>query len=606
MSHRKISPPQYEQTGTPSSSTHPVRSAGLLDTMKFEAKKIRKGGRRNIFNQKFDVRAGEKLLKASHCFFSFETGSVAGLLFISTEKIAFCSQRSIAFNFPILQQNQTVEQFEIPLRSIRWSNYGHPQQKILQIRTEDNSEFLFMDFLRYEKARQNFEKAMRKLYQARMHGAGVLNMYELKKGEMSQRKIPPPHYEQTGTPSSCNHHGAAWGSSSTIANYFDRVRSAGLLDTMKFEAEKIRKGGRRNIFKQKFDVRAGEKLLKASHCFFSNGTGAVAGLLFISTEKIAFCSQRSIAFNFPNLQPNQTVEQFEIPLRSIRWSNYGHPQQKILQIRTKDNSEFLFMDFLRYEKARQNFEKAMRKLYQASIISSHAISSCNGPCNTLNDCDGQLICIKGKCNDDPDVGTHICKGGGSSPSSLPPSGNCPLSGERSCKEPSFPAKHKCSPPVTSTTKAKLTLNNFSEGGEGGAPSECDERYHAKTERVVALSTGWYDGGSRCGRMIKITASNGRSVTAKVVDECDALHGLRLGAKLSETVKGKLRLGAKTTQHAGIWAPSTDKIAFCSERPITIPSPNGQFVRTPYKDSSVIQLLGPEIERGKNPFNLTAS
>jgi hypothetical protein len=103
-------------------------------------------------------------------------------------------------------------------------------------------------------------------------------------------------------------------------------------------------------------------------------------------------------------------------------------------------------------------------------------------------------------------------------------GNCPLSGERSCKEPSFPAKYKCSPPVTSTTKAKLTLNDFSEGGEGGAPSECDERYHAKTERVVALSTGWYDGGSRCGRMIKITASNGKSVTAKVVDECDTLHG----------------------------------------------------------------------------------
>lgn len=78
--------------------------------MKFEVKKIRKGGRRNIFKQKFDLRAGEKLLKASHCFFSIETGAVAGLLFISTEKIAFCSQRSIAFNFPILQQNQTVEQ----------------------------------------------------------------------------------------------------------------------------------------------------------------------------------------------------------------------------------------------------------------------------------------------------------------------------------------------------------------------------------------------------------------------------------------------------------------------------------------------------------------
>ncbi|KAJ6684055.1 hypothetical protein OIU85_007721 [Salix viminalis] len=109
---------------------------------------------------------------------------------------------------------------------------------------------------------------------------------------MSHRKIPRPYYEQTGTPSSSNHPGAAedadaaGGPSSTIANYFDRVRSA--------------------------------------------------------------------------------VEQFEIPLRSIRASNFGDPHQKIIKIRTEGNSEFLFIEFLRYEKARQNFETAMRKLYPAS------------------------------------------------------------------------------------------------------------------------------------------------------------------------------------------------------------------------------------------------
>lgn len=41
---------------------------------------------------------------------------------------------------------------------------------------------------------------------------------------------------------------------------------------------------------------------------------------------------------------------------------------------------------------------------------------------------------------------------------------------------------------------------------------------------MALSTGWYNGGSRCGKMIRITASNGRSTTAKVVDECDSQRG----------------------------------------------------------------------------------
>lgn len=155
---------------------------------------------------------------------------------------------------------------------------------------------------------------------------------------------------------------------------------------------------------------------------------------------------------------------------------------------------------------------------------SSAISSCNGPCQTLDDCQGKLICINSKCKDDPDVGTHICSGSeGSSPS--PPSGGsgCQSSGRLTCKGTSYPT-YMCSPPVTSSTLAKLTNNDFSEGGDGGAPSECDESYHSNSEMIVALSTGWYNGGSRCGKMIKITASNGRSVTAKVVDECDSMRG----------------------------------------------------------------------------------
>ena len=34
--------------------------------------------------------------------------------------------------------------------------------------------------------------------------------------------------------------------------------------------------------------------------------------------------------------------------------------------------------------------------------------SCNGLCKTFNDCDGQLSCINGKCNNDTAVSTHIC------------------------------------------------------------------------------------------------------------------------------------------------------------------------------------------------------
>lgn len=69
----------------------------------------------------------------------------------------------------------------------------------------------------------------------------------------------------------------------------------------------------------------------------------------------------------------------------------------------------------------------------------------------------------------------------------------------------------------------MTINSFAEGGDGGGPSECDNSYHGDDEMVVALSTGWYNGGSRCLKNIRINA-DGKSVLAKVVDECDSVNG----------------------------------------------------------------------------------
>uniref|UniRef100_A0A0E0P7U6 Uncharacterized protein n=1 Tax=Oryza rufipogon TaxID=4529 RepID=A0A0E0P7U6_ORYRU len=95
-----------------------------------------------------------------------------------------------------------------------------------------------------------------------------------------------------------------------------------------------------------------------------------------------------------------------------------------------------------------------------------------------------------------------------------------------CKAGQSYPTYTCSPPTTgSSTDAVMTLNDFDAGGDGGGPSECDEMYHSNTELVVALSTGWYAGGSRCGKSVRINA-NGRAVLAlaKVVDECDSQRG----------------------------------------------------------------------------------
>lgn len=92
-----------------------------------------------------------------------------------------------------------------------------------------------------------------------------------------------------------------------------------------------------------------------------------------------------------------------------------------------------------------------------------------------------------------------------------------------CKPGHIYQTYRCSPPVSGDTRAIMTLNDFAEGGDGGGPSECDGKYHNNTEQVVALSTGWYDKGKRCHKHIRIHAK-GKSVLAKVVDECDSLHG----------------------------------------------------------------------------------
>ncbi|KAF8024063.1 hypothetical protein BT93_F1311 [Corymbia citriodora subsp. variegata] len=156
---------------------------------------------------------------------------------------------------------------------------------------------------------------------------------------------------------------------------------------------------------------------------------------------------------------------------------------------------------------------------------SHAISSCNGPCQTLDDCQGQLICINGICSDDPNLGTQICGTGGGG-QSVPTSddGGCDSSGNLQCDGISYPT-FTCSPQVTSSTQAILTNNDFSQGGDGGDPSQCDEQYQDNLERIVALLTGWFDDKSRCRKMIQIIyIKTGSSVIARVVDQCDSMNG----------------------------------------------------------------------------------
>lgn len=55
-------------------------------------------------------------------------------------------------------------------------------------------------------------------------------------------------------------------------------------------------GGFDNVFKQTFDTLPEEILRKTYACYLSTSSGPVAGTLYISTKKIAFCSDRPLTY----------------------------------------------------------------------------------------------------------------------------------------------------------------------------------------------------------------------------------------------------------------------------------------------------------------------
>lgn len=132
----------------------------------------------------------------------------------------------------------------------------------------------------------------------------------------------------------------------------------------------LQMGGVEKIYKQLFNVKDGEKLLKASQCYLYTTAGPIAGLLFISTEKVAFCSERSIKITSPNGELLRLHYKVMIPLRKIKRVNQSEntkkPSQKYMQIITVDDFDFWFMGFL-------NYKKAFKSIQQAIFSHQHAL-----------------------------------------------------------------------------------------------------------------------------------------------------------------------------------------------------------------------------------------
>lgn len=137
-------------------SLGPNISETVKGKLSLGARILQAGGVAKVFRQNFSVEKGEKLLKAFQCYLSTTAGPIAGLLFISTKKIAFRSDRSLRLTSPRGELARVPYKVLIPLERIKTvsqsENANKPNQKYIHIVTEDEYEFWYMGFVSYQRS----------------------------------------------------------------------------------------------------------------------------------------------------------------------------------------------------------------------------------------------------------------------------------------------------------------------------------------------------------------------------------------------------------------------------------------------------------------------
>jgi hypothetical protein len=77
--------------------TGPSITDAAMTRVSQTTKVIAEGGYEKIFHQTFDVAPGEKLKKPYACYLSTSAGPVMGVLYLSTVKLAFCSDNPLSY-----------------------------------------------------------------------------------------------------------------------------------------------------------------------------------------------------------------------------------------------------------------------------------------------------------------------------------------------------------------------------------------------------------------------------------------------------------------------------------------------------------------------------
>ncbi|MFS8030999.1 putative GEM-like protein [Helianthus anomalus] len=138
-----------------------------------------------------------------------------------------------------------------------------------------------------------------------------------------------------------------------------------LIETVKHKLSYCAKilplGGERRIFSKNFSKRDCEKLSHASRCSIYTTAGAITGILFISNERVGFCSDRSLKTYSAAGEVLKFHYKVSIPLGKIKGveesMSIKMPSNKYVELVTVDGFSFWFLGF-------PNSKKTLRSLHQ--------------------------------------------------------------------------------------------------------------------------------------------------------------------------------------------------------------------------------------------------
>ncbi|XP_010531358.1 PREDICTED: GLABRA2 expression modulator [Tarenaya hassleriana] len=125
----------------------------------------------------------------------------------------------------------------------------------------------------------------------------------------------------------------------------------------------LAEGGYEKIFRQTFETVPEEQLLNSFACYLSTSAGPVMGTLYVSTAKLAYCSDNPLSYKSGG-QTQWSYYKVVIPLHQLKAVNPStsmvNPAEKYIQVISVDNHEFWFMGFLNYEGAATSLQDALQ------------------------------------------------------------------------------------------------------------------------------------------------------------------------------------------------------------------------------------------------------